>query len=1523
MSQLSESTPNGVEIAIVGMAGRFPGADGVDALWRNIRDGVESVTAFADEVLRGRGVPEDVLADPAYVKAGVVLEGMDRFDAGFFGYSPREAQQLDPQHRLFLETAWQALEHAGHAGRDRPGPVGVYAGSGASLYLMRHLLPGMDWQASGVADLLGLMNGNDKDSLATRVAYKLDLRGPALTVQTACSTSLAAVHLACRGLLNHEADLALAGGVSLNLLQDRGYRYQPGAILSPDGRCRAFDARAGGTVIGSGAGVVVLRRLADAIADGDTIHAVIRGSALNNDGAAKVGYSAPSVEGQAEVILAAQAMAEVAADSIGYVEAHGTGTTLGDPIEVAALAQAFGASTTRRAFCAIGSVKTNVGHLDAAAGVTGLIKAAMALKHRTLPPSLNFEQPNPRIDFAASPFYVNTEARPWPEAGTPRRAGVSSFGMGGTNVHVVLEEAPASAATGLPGAAPELLTLSARSPAALEQATGLLADHLDRHPEQALADVAHTLAAGRRHFEHRAAVLASSGPDAIHALRARPAASFFQGRVLSERPAVAFLFPGQGAQHAGMGRALYEGEAVFREAVDRDCAWLAPRLGLDLRQLILPARGDEPAASEQLAQTAFTQPALFVVEHAMARLWMSRGVQPEAMLGHSIGEYVAACLASVFSLEDALALVAERGRLLQGTAAGAMLAVSLPETEALACAESSGCDLAAVNAPGLCVLSGAPATIAAAEGDLAARGVTVRRLHVSHAFHSALVDPMLGAFEALLSRIALAPPRIPFVSNLSGRWITEQEACSPAYWIRHARGTVRFADGLDALLDRPDRLLLEVGPGETLSGLARRHPQVAAGRVVLASQCHPDRQQANAAQFERCRAQLWVAGIEVGKAGTVDAATAGARRRLPLPTYPFERQSYWVAASEGAAVPGPASPAGPRSPADWLYVPGWKRTEATAGPRPADAGITGMDGCVLVLGDATALSAALVERLQAQGRCVVWVERGPGLARLDDRRWTVRLGERSDAEALLRAVRIEHGPVAAISYLWTVDPEGAMPSPDEALERSFHGLLAWVQALGDLGAVDGQPVVSITVVANQLEDVGGTDVLHPHKAVLHGLCKVAPQEYPNLSCRVIDIGAVGMVDAAGAGRAASQIAAEMSGPVQGQTVAYRGRQRWLKVYEPVHRAPPDVPVLRRHGVYLVTGGLGGIGMELARHLAAQWQARLLLAGRNPLSERGERQVSELEGLGAQVAVLQCDVSDSAQAQAAVAAAQERFGALHGVFHAAGVAGGGMIAQRGRAAVEEVFAPKIQGSLNLLAALRDAPVDFVMLFSSLTAITGGFGQSDYCAANAFLDALATRAAQEACGGPVLSVNWDAWRGVGMAAAQRLPEGAGIALETLGPLLNALLSGTSAAQTLVSTLALEEQFARTRSSAGLADQLLPEAAAVAGGHPRPALSTPYAEPATELEQGLAGLWSEFLGIAPIGADDSLFELGGDSLLAIQLLAKVRSRYGTELHPAAFFKSPTVATLARLVESWLIEELEQAEAVAGAAHPSTAPV
>jgi len=921
------------DIAIIAITGRFPGAANVDAFWQNLRDGVEAVLHYSDAELLEAGVERSMLDHPNYVKAGTVLDDIDRFDAPFFGINPREAELMDPQQRLFLECSWEVLERAGYDPATYAGRIGVFGGTFMSRYAFNL------YSTPGLIELVGetaIRWGNDKDYLAPRVSYKLNLKGPSININTSCSTSLVAVHVACQSLLNGECDMALAGGVSLNSAEKAGYIYQEGDIVSPDGHCRAFDAQAQGTVFGSGLGIVVLKRMADALADGDQIYAVIKGSAVNNDGADKIGFSAPSVAGQTEVIAEALSMASIAPETINYIETHGTGTPLGDPIEIEALTNVFRASTQQSGFCAIGSVKTNVGHLGTAAGVTGLIKTVMALNQRMIPASLHFRSPNPNINFAESPFYVSTGLSEWQRGRTPRRAGVSSFGIGGTNAHVVLEEAPlpASADSSRPW---QLLLLSARTSAALEQATTNLAAHLKAHPDQPIADVAYTLQVGRRAFSQRRMLVCRSHDDAIAALEPLDPQRVLGHAHDAAEPRVVFMFPGQGAQYVNMARDLYQTEPTFRAQIDQCCELLTPQLGLDLREIMFDTSGrgtiyraltNEPdtgtiyrapttddadssfvvrpssnAADSPLDQTEYAQPALFVIEYALAQLWMSWGVQPDALIGHSIGEYVAACLAGVFSLEDALALVVARGRAVQQLPPGAMLVVMLPEQAAHALLDEQ-LSLAAVNGPAACVISGPFDAVQRLEQRLDADEISYRRLHVSHAFHSSMIDPILAAFTEQVARVKLSPPQLPYLSNVSGSWITAAEATSPRYWARHLRQTVRWADGLQTLMQQPNRIFLEVGPGQTLSTLTRQ-AEKATESLILGSLRHPRTERSDVEIILNTLGRLWLAGVAIDWAAFYGPER---RRRVVLPTYPFERQRYWIGRPPNVSAEMPAPP---------------------------------------------------------------------------------------------------------------------------------------------------------------------------------------------------------------------------------------------------------------------------------------------------------------------------------------------------------------------------------------------------------------------------------------------------------------------------------------------------------------------------------------------------------------------------------------------------------------------------------------
>ncbi len=888
-------------IAVIGMAGRFPGAANVREFWSNITHGVCSIVDIADDDLK---LPHDspLRTNSNLVRRSACIADADKFDAKFFGIFPKEATLMDPQHRLLLENCWHAIEDAGYSVDAIEVPVGVFAGCYMNTYLLASLALSPRWLESLAnafhgGDLLTEL-GNDKDYLATRIAFLLNLRGPAITVQTACSTSLVAIAQACQSLVSGQCDMALAGGSTLKLPQHRGYLYTEGGMVSPDGVCRTFDARARGTVFGEGCGVVLLKRVEDALADGDDIYAVIKGWGLNNDGRAKLGYTAPSVEGQSGAIAMAHRAAGINADSVTLIEAHGTGTSLGDPIEIESLTRVFRHTTDRRQFCAIGSVKPNIGHLDVAAGVAGLIKASLALRHRVLPPSLNYEQPNPNIDFESSPFFVNTQLQPW-DAPFPRRAGLSSFGVGGTNAHLVIEEAPPAVTTTAettPAAttsqpAPQLLLLSARSAAALDQQRLSLIEHLNEHPQIDMTDVAYTLQTGRKTFNYTLATVARDREHAVKVLSEKPTQQLFEQRQVRRGKSVIFMFPGQGSQHLGMAADLYQSDAIFRRTFDECCDLLQASLGFDLRQQIFNTQElDASQAAQQLNQTAVAQAAIFSVSYALAKRLEADGVTAGQIIGHSVGEFVAACLAGVFSLPDALRLIAFRATRMQRLPTGSMLAVRMAET-ALLSKLPSELSLAAINGPQLCVVSGPTPVVQRFQQNLEAEDVVCRNLHTSHAFHSAMMDAVVGPFEEQLRGVSLQPPEIPIISSVTGQLLSDAQAVDPGYWARHLRETVRFTDTLATIAADSDAVLLEVGPGQTLSTLARQHPARDAEQTVLSTLPHAKQNTSAREHLLLALGRLWQAGVNVDWKYPFRQQQL---RRLHLPVYPFERLRYWL-----------------------------------------------------------------------------------------------------------------------------------------------------------------------------------------------------------------------------------------------------------------------------------------------------------------------------------------------------------------------------------------------------------------------------------------------------------------------------------------------------------------------------------------------------------------------------------------------------------------------------------------------------
>jgi acyl transferase domain-containing protein/acyl carrier protein len=1514
------------EVAVIGFAGRFPGARNPEQFWQNLRDGVESISFFTNEELLESGVEPELVGTPEYIPAKAILEDVELFDAAFFDYNPREAEMLDPQHRVLLECAVEAFEHAGYDPQRFTGRIGVYAGASAGSYLHVNLSSHEELIERVGAYQVDI--GNHGEFVPTTISFKLNLKGPSINIQTACSTSLVAVHVACQSLLNGECDMALSGGGSITFPHKEGYIYQEEGILSPDGHCRAFDAEARGTVGGEGAILFVLKRLVEALADGDTIHAVIKGSAVNNDGALKIGYTAPSINGQAEVISDALAIAGVGAESITYVEAHGTGTALGDPVEVAALTQAFHADTQEKSFCALGSVKSNIGHLDAAAGAAGLIKAVLALKHRQLPPSLHYERPNPKIDFESSPFFINNRLVEWTQGPTPRRAGVSSFGIGGTNAHVVVEESPLFEPSTTQTRRQQLLMLSAKTGPALDAATANLAEYLKHNRDANLADVAFTLQVGRGGYGHRRILVCEDSADALAALETQDAARLLTLFQEPRHRPVVFMFPGQGSQYVGMARGLYRDEPTFRDHLDRCAQELTAHLNLDLRDVLYPNEAGEAEAARLLDQTFITQPALFSIEYALARLWMSWGVIPSAMIGHSIGEYVAACLADVFSLEEALALVAARGQLMQSLPAGAMLAVMLSERETRDLLRP-GLALAAVNGTKNCVVSGPTESIQTLHEDLERQDVHSQVLHTSHAFHSEMMEPILEAFTDRVRQVQLSAPAIRFISNVTGAFISGRQATDATYWSRHLRQTVRCGDGLGELLTDSERILLEVGPGQTLGSLVRQHPGQLGNQVVLSSLPRPRDRQADTEFLLTSVGKFWLAGGQIDWSGFYAHEQ---RRRIPLPTYPFERQRYYLEPGKSPAQNGRAQRlSGKKSDiADWFYLPSWRQFDLPRLQKIQEQ--RQPESSWLVFSDERGVGDALVERLAQRGEQVVTVRAGEQFMRTGDLAYAVNPRQKEDYDALLSALVSQGRTFAKIIHLWSVTSGDESPRGvadfEKAQESGLYSLLFLTQALASQSLTGS---LQLVVVTDSVHEVNGSESLRPEHATVLGACKVIPQEHPEITCRSIDL--VVPPEGAAPARLIEQLVAELTENVADRVVAYRGRHRWVQSFEAV-RLEAGMGAqsrLSEGGVYLITGGLGSVGLALAQHLARTHQAKLALLSRGGLLPREEwqrwlaehddddevsdkiREIQELEAAGAEVLVLRADVSDEQQMLEAVARTVERFGRIDGVIHgaAASAIGDKDVRETTPADCRRQFQAKAQGLLVLEKVLQGRDYKFCLMLSSLSTVLGGITYTAYTAANIFMDSF-VRKRNQTHAETWLSINWDAWNFDEEARPDtRLKAAAndsGIAPEAGGEALERILAMGPVTQVLVSTSDLYARLDRWVAFEDSQSAATVERAEATILHPRPNIVEVYVAPANELEQELADIWQQLLGIERVGIHDNFFELGGHSLLATMVTSRLRKEFGVELPMRRFFESPTVSGLALVIAEQVIDDQDE---------------
>ncbi len=1299
-----EQSPE-TRIAVVGMAIRCPGAENVEEFWSNLKNGVELITIWSDEELRQGGIPDSVLKLPTFVKASAPLPGLEMFDAEFFGYSAREAEFIDPQHRVFLECAVEALENAGIDPARHPGSISVYAGEGQTLYgyqiLPNKSVIGVDRQMAVI--------GNDKDYLATRASYKLGLRGPSFTVQCACSTSTVAIHLAVQSLLSRESDVALCGGVSVSWIRSKGgYHFVAGGILSRDGHTRTFDADASGTIFADGVGLVVLKRLEDAITDGDDIQSVILGTAANNDGDTKVSYTAPGVDGQSRVFAEALAVAGVSAEEIGYIEAHGTGTALGDPIEVEALQRVIRTKTAKKQYCGIGSLKSNLGHLNTISGLAALIKASRSVKTGEIPPTLHFKTPNPKIDFENSPFFVPTELIQW-SGPTPRRAGVSAFGIGGTNTEIIIEEPPAPIVEPT-SKSMHAAIISAKNPTALDAASTRLAAHLRAHPEENIADVCFTLTTGRTLYPYARVVVCADGASAAEALDSGDPSVVAEGTRNAATQPITFLFSGQGSQHIFMGRELYNEEPVFRMEIDRCAKLLKKHINMDIRKLLFPQPKKESEAEELLRNTQYAQPAIFVVSYALAKLWMKMGASPSVMLGHSIGEFAAACIADVFSLEEALQAVAARGRLMQSMPRGAMLSI-ISLVQQIEPILPSTISVAAINSPSSVVVAGPLEDVAALGADLQAKGVSSTPLHTSHAFHSSMMDPAVGPFVKVMRSIALKPPQIPYISNVTGDWITDEQATDPAYWGLHLRSAVQFYKGLRTIQDQFATVLLEVGPSRALGTLARSLASEGSGSVQSSLPHAAAKGAGELKSFLRAAGELWLAGVPI----EWERRYQGERRRKrPLPTYPFARQRYWAledptpalspTAATGARPAGAAAGGGGAqapAPVEYNYLMetvSWKRVQYAA---DGDVNRPKQDWLTFVSGQP--LDRAFTDALSEHGRKVTIAEKGDEFKEFGGRHFALSVNKEADLDRLVaQAVEAEE----RLQVIYFCDP--SHPRAADAVAGEYRGevddkLNAPITLVRSLMRHADAKNVSITIVTRDAHSIAGTEATDPMMALPIGACLAGMHEYPNLRCRIVDVAST----APDVKKLARQLVADIPEPAPNVITAYRGGVRWARTIEPV---PPFLtkdpkPPLRDHGVYLITGGLGDLGLAISEHLASKYHANLVLISRTPAPPREEwsdilpaseensrtariiRGIERIEAAGGAVMVGAADVSDLAQMEAVVRAASAKFGDIHAVIHAAGVSGTTPIGLKTPEEVDQVLGSKNSWACGAGADLR--------------------------------------------------------------------------------------------------------------------------------------------------------------------------------------------------------------------------------------------
>jgi amino acid adenylation domain-containing protein len=1525
-NNLPENEPkkNDDPIAIIGMAGQFPDARDIAEFWHNIETGRESLQTFTREQLTEAGYVDKQLNDPYFVSKGVIHQNVKEFDADFFGFTPRQAEIMDPQQRMLFEATQHTLDDAGYGDTDIPQKIGVFVGCSDSQYLFNNIIPNIELMTSLYQEVA---QSNSNTYSASRLAFKFNLTGPAVSVATACSTSLVAIHQAITSIQSGDCEMALAGGSSVANLGPVGYHFQEGNIASEDGHCRAFDDSASGTRSGNGVGMLLLKPLSKALEDGDQVHAVIKGTAINNDGHVKIGYTAPSVAGQSEVIAKALQKAKVKPAQVQYIETHGTGTRLGDPIEIRALNKVFQSQISNS--IALGTLKPNIGHTDIAAGVAGVIKTVAAIKARKMPKCINFEKPNQEIDFANSPFYINTETKDWPEIDDTRTASISSFGIGGTNAHAVIQQAPklalAQEAPVQNWHQPQLLLLSANSEASLKQMSAELADYIATDQAASLSDIAYTLQVGRKRLPFRQYYVVASKEQAVEQLRSGQ--DHCAVRSQYKNADVYFMFSGQGTQYEGMAKDLYQSETIFRKVMDRCAAQIKAHLSIDILERIYPKkRTQEEKYAHSINDTLVTQPALFAIEYSLAQLLMSWGVKPAGAIGHSLGEYVAATVAGVFSLEDAIRLVCKRAEIMQKVEPGAMVSVVLNETECQALADEYACDLAAVNAPDRCVISGALHAIDALQAEFESNDIVHTRLKTSHAFHSRMMDPVLKEFNAVLSDIQMSSPRLPVISNVTGQYLTDDLVSSSDYWVDHLRGTIKFGAGLDTLLtdaNKNNSCFVEVGLGNILCQLGQLASSGGSARFV------PSLKGVNSTEddhsvLQALLGELWKQGVSIDWR---NISGNEANRKVSLPPYPFDRKIHWIEASRNnrpAAVEVDCLQA-KDAVEQWLYEPVWNAVVKNGrnnlkGSVQQSVEAGELDKSCLIFEDRAGISRQIGEQIKAQGITPIYVAQSDEYQRLSATQYQLVAGDKSGFMQLASDMTQDNYAPSFILHGWLID-DNLIDDAEQCgqqLNDELLSLLHLCQALDENGIVQD---VKLTVLSNKTQYFDEDDVVQPGKAGLLGVCRVIPAEYRNMDFQSIDIELTDQGQLVGK-KALSKLVdcIVSSSRILHRTMCLRGNQLWHQSYEQLQKPESEEQshsqaLLKNDGVYVITGGLSGIGVSLAEHIAASVKAKLVLVGRsefvareswdNWIAEHGTGEqtsqaiarIRAMENHGSEVLIMQADATLRSDVAALKDRVQQEFGLVDGIIHSAGVPGSGLMSLKTPEMIAAVLKPKVLGTLLLAEAFENDQPDFFVNCSSLAPVVGGVGQYEYCAANAFQDAFSY--AQQSSNTRFISINWDSWSQVGMAvkAVNKMSNSNSPIVHIKdamtpeeGKQVFDLILRKSQPQVIVSR---NEINARVKHIEELMKTQEVEVIKPTGllEDDRPVLNIKYVEPKFALEIGLAEIWSSVLGIERIGVDDHFFDLGGDSLLLSGIVTRINKKWDVRFPLKTAFEKPTI--------------------------------